>query len=270
MMLAGKEIELAITRLAQKSRGVGIHIILATQRPSVDVVTGLIKANMPARIAFQVSSKVDSRTIIDQNGAEKLMGMGDMLYLPPTTAALVRAKGTYVSDEEVGRIVECAKRQAEPEFAPELESAVNGEGGAGGGDTADFRDDLYDEAVRVVLETHRGSVSLLQRRLGVGYTRAAKLIDMMAERGILGPYRGSKPRDILVTLEQWEAGLAGDRAASSAAAPARGGFAGQRADERSPRQLPDDSGEDEEPLAGEEPEEDAELASADSQRSLAR
>jgi S-DNA-T family DNA segregation ATPase FtsK/SpoIIIE len=266
MMLAGKEIELAITRLAQKSRGVGIHIILATQRPSVDVVTGLIKANMPARIAFQVSSKVDSRTIIDQNGAEKLMGMGDMLYLPPTSAALVRAKGTYVSDEEVNRIVEWSKRQAEPEFAPDLESALSGEGGPGEGSTADFRDDLYDEAVRVVLETNRGSVSLLQRRLGTGYTRAAKLIDMMAERGILGPYRGSKPRDILVTLEQWEAGLGND----PAAAPAKGGFAGQRADERGPRgAASDDAGEEEpepEQDGGAEHEEGAELATSESQR----
>jgi S-DNA-T family DNA segregation ATPase FtsK/SpoIIIE len=261
MMLAGKEIEMAITRLAQKSRGVGIHIILATQRPSVDVVTGLIKANMPARVAFQVSCKVDSRTIIDQNGAEKLMGMGDMLYLPPTSAALVRAKGTYVSDEEVARIVECAKRQAEPEFAPDLESAAGGEGGACGGDTADFRDDLYDEAVRVVLETHRGSVSLLQRRLGVGYTRAAKLIDMMAERGILGPYRGSKPRDILVTLEQWEAGLVGGEEPSAGAVPARRGLAGQRADERGPREVAGD--------ADEELEADAEPASAESQRGQA-
>jgi DNA segregation ATPase FtsK/SpoIIIE-like protein len=266
MMLAGKEIEMAITRLAQKSRGVGIHIILATQRPSVDVVTGLIKANMPARIAFQVSSKVDSRTIIDQNGAEKLMGMGDMLYLPPTSAALVRAKGTYVSDEEVARIVEWSKRQAEPEFAPDLQSALTGEGGPGEGSTADFRDDLYDEAVRVVLETNRGSVSLLQRRLGTGYTRAAKLIDMMAERGILGPYRGSKPRDILVTLEQWEA----EQGNNPAAAPARRGFAGQRVDERGPRAAAsDDAGEEEpEPVEGGSGEEEAgaEMATSESQR----
>ncbi|HOX04980.1 MAG TPA: DNA translocase FtsK [Planctomycetota bacterium] len=270
MMLAGKEIEMAITRLAQKSRGVGIHIILATQRPSVDVVTGLIKANMPARVAFQVSSKVDSRTIIDQNGAEKLMGMGDMLYLPPTSAALVRAKGTYVSDDEVNRIVEWSKRQAEPEFAPDLESTLSGEGGGSGeGNTADFRDDLYDEAVRVVLETQRGSVSLLQRRLGTGYTRAAKLIDMMAERGILGPYRGSKPRDILVTLEQWEAGLGN----APGAAPARGGMAGQRADERGPRGAASDDAGEEPPEpeaadvdAGAEEEEGAELATSESQR----
>jgi len=231
------------------------------------VVTGLIKANMPARVAFQVSSKVDSRTIIDQNGAEKLMGMGDMLYLPPTSAALVRAKGTYVSDEEVARIVECARRQAEPEFAPELASALSGEGGPGEGATADFRDDLYDEAVRVVLETHRGSVSLLQRRLGVGYTRAAQLIDMMAERGVLGPYRGSKPRDILVTLEQWEAGQAGGE--SPAARPARNGLAGQRADERGPRaDARDEAEEDEasEPEGDEAGEGEQELASSESHR----
>jgi len=227
MMLASKEIERSITRLAQKSRGVGIHIILATQRPSVDVVTGLIKTNMPARIAFQVSSKVDSRTIIDQNGAEKLMGMGDMLYLPPTTSNLMRAKGTYVSDEEVVRIVKHSKKQAPPEFIPELETVTLGgseSGGAGGG----LNDDLFDEAVKVVLETRRGSVSLLQRRLGIGYTRAAKLIDMMAEREILGPYRGSKPREILISLEEWEAG-----------ALSQGPVAGQRDDERTPQNIPD-------------------------------
>jgi S-DNA-T family DNA segregation ATPase FtsK/SpoIIIE len=254
MMLAGKEIERSITRLAQKSRGVGIHIILATQRPSVDVVTGLIKTNMPARIAFQVASKVDSRTIIDQNGAEKLMGMGDMLYLPPAVGGLIRAKGTYVSDEEVVRIVGHSRQQAPQAFVPELETlelggGEGGSGGAGGG----LADDLFDEAVRVVLETRRGSVSLLQRRLGVGYTRAAKLIDMMAERSILGPYRGSKPREILVTIEEWEAG-----------ALSQGPVAGQRGDERTPQDIPDaeDYNESEEfpehGPAGEEPEEDAE------------
>lgn len=232
MMLASKEIERSITRLAQKSRGVGIHIILATQRPSVDVVTGLIKTNMPARVAFQVASKVDSRTIIDQNGAEKLMGMGDMLFLPPTISQLIRAKGTYVSDEEVVRMVEHAKKQARPDFVPELEEITFSGGGGGGGDGESagggLNDDLFDEAVKVVLETRRGSVSLLQRRLGVGYTRAAKLIDMMAERNILGPYRGSKPREILLTLEEWQNG-----------ALSEGGVAGQRDDERVPRNIPD-------------------------------
>jgi DNA segregation ATPase FtsK/SpoIIIE-like protein len=227
MMLASKEIERSITRLAQKSRGVGIHIILATQRPSVDVVTGLIKTNMPARIAFQVSSKVDSRTIIDQNGADKLMGMGDMLYLPPTTSHLIRAKGTYVSDEEVSRIVEHSKKQAPPDFIPELETVTLG-GDSGGAAGGGLSDDLFEEAVKVVLETRRGSVSLLQRRLGVGYTRAAKLIDMMAEREILGPYRGSKPREILIGLEEWESGsLIG------------GPVAGQLEDERPPEDIPD-------------------------------
>ncbi len=227
MMLASKEIERSITRLAQKSRGVGIHIILATQRPSVDVVTGLIKTNMPARIAFQVASKVDSRTIIDQNGAEKLMGMGDMLYLPPTTSQLVRAKGTFVSDDEVVRLVAHSKKQAPPDFVPELENITAG-GGANGGAGGGLSDELFEEAVRVVLETRRGSVSLLQRRLGVGYTRAAKLIDMMAERDILGPYRGSKPREILISLEEWESG-------SFIGGP----VAAQREDERTPQDIPD-------------------------------
>ncbi|MHC4915290.1 MAG: FtsK/SpoIIIE family DNA translocase [Planctomycetota bacterium] len=257
MMLASKEIERSITRLAQKSRGVGIHIILATQRPSVDVVTGLIKTNMPARIAFQVSSKVDSRTIIDQNGAEKLMGMGDMLYLPPTTSALVRAKGTYVSDEEVARIVIHSKVQAKPDFIPELENVVAGggdSGGAGGG----LSDELFDEAVQVVLETRRGSVSLLQRRLGIGYTRAAKLIDMMAERDILGPYRGSKPREILISMEEWESGVI-----------TSGPVAGQREDERPPEDVPgaDDYNESEEfPEYEEDSEEESELATSTSGR----
>jgi hypothetical protein len=189
------------------------------------------------------------------------MGMGDMLYLPPTASAPVRAKGTYVSDEEVGRVVDFVKKQAEPEFAPDLESAVAGDSEDLGGNTADFRDDLYDESVRVVLETQRGSVSLLQRRLGVGYTRAAKLIDMMAERGILGPYRGSKPRDILVTLEQWEAGEAGPGSGSGkVAGSASGGMAGRRPDERGPRQLPDDGDGAEDELDRNPPEEDADEA----------
>jgi S-DNA-T family DNA segregation ATPase FtsK/SpoIIIE len=198
------EVETSITRLAQKSRAVGIHIIFATQRPSVDVVTGLIKANLPARISFQVSSKVDSRTILDQNGAEKLLGRGDMLYLPPQTAKLVRAQGTYVSDEEVRRVVEFVSRQARPQFSRELTELPEG-----GADSADGRspghDDLYDDAVRIVVATGRGSVSLLQRRLEIGYSRAARLVDMMAEDGIVGEYREGKARDVLVTEEDWSA-----------------------------------------------------------------
>jgi S-DNA-T family DNA segregation ATPase FtsK/SpoIIIE len=198
------EVETSITRLAQKSRAVGIHIIFATQRPSVDVVTGLIKANLPARISFQVSSKVDSRTILDQNGAEKLLGRGDMLYLPPQTAKLVRAQGTYVSDEEVRRVVEFVSRQARPQFSRELTELPEAEGGSTGGPNSSH-DDLYDDAVRIVVATGRGSVSLLQRRLEIGYSRAARLVDMMAESGIVGEYKEGKARDVLVTDEEWNA-----------------------------------------------------------------
>jgi S-DNA-T family DNA segregation ATPase FtsK/SpoIIIE len=198
------EVETSITRLAQKSRAVGIHIIFATQRPSVDVVTGLIKANLPARISFQVSSKVDSRTILDQNGAEKLLGRGDMLFLPPQTAKLVRAQGTYVSDEEVRQVVGFVSRQARPQFSRELTELPEG-----GADSADGpspgHDDLYDDAVRIVVATGRGSVSLLQRRLEIGYSRAARLVDMMAENGIVGEYREGKARDVLLTEEEWTA-----------------------------------------------------------------
>lgn len=200
------EVETSITRLAQKSRAVGIHIIFATQRPSVDVVTGLIKANLPARIAFQVSSKVDSRTILDQNGAEKLLGRGDMLYLPPYTAKLVRAQGTFVSEQEVQRVVEFVCRQAQPRFSREL---LQLPGAAAETPTLSNseRDELYDDAVRIVVASGRGSVSLLQRRLEIGYTRAARLIDMMAEEGIVGEYKEGKPRDVLLTEEEWEARL---------------------------------------------------------------
>jgi len=198
------EVETSITRLAQKSRAVGIHIIFATQRPSVDVVTGLMKANLPGRISFQVSSQVDSRTILDQNGAEKLLGRGDMLLLPPQTAKLVRAQGTYVSDEEVRRVVDFVSRQARPQFSRELTELPVGEGGAADGGNSSH-DDLYDDAVRIVVATGRGSVSLLQRRLEIGYSRAARLVDMMAEEGIVGEYKEGKARDVLVTEEECNA-----------------------------------------------------------------
>jgi S-DNA-T family DNA segregation ATPase FtsK/SpoIIIE len=200
MMVASKEVESSVIRLSQKSRAVGIHLILATQRPSVDVITGLIKSNLPSRISFYVASKVDSRTILDQNGAEKLLGSGDMLFLPPGTSKLVRVQGAYVSDEEVRAIVDYLKGCAAPKFNPELKSwkgASDKENNA--------KDDLYNEAVRIILETQRGSVSLLQRRLEIGYSRAAKLIDMMAEDGIVGEYKGSQAREVFLTLEEWDA-----------------------------------------------------------------
>lgn len=203
MMVASKEVEASVIRLSQKSRAVGIHLILATQRPSVDVITGLIKSNLPSRISFYVASKVDSRTILDQNGAEKLLGSGDMLFLPPGTSKLVRVQGAYVSDEEVRNVVEYLRKCAAPQFSPELKcwkGASDRENSA--------KDGLYNDAVRIVLETQRGSVSLLQRRLEIGYSRAAKLIDLMAEDGIVGEYKGSQAREVFLTLEEWDAQMA--------------------------------------------------------------
>ncbi len=200
MMVASNEVEGSVIRLSQKSRAVGIHLILATQRPSVDVITGLIKSNLPSRISFYVASKVDSRTILDQNGAEKLLGGGDMLFLPPGTSKLVRVQGAYVSDDEVRNVVEYLRKCAVPQFSPELKQwkgAVDKEN--------DARDNLYQEAVRIVLESQRGSVSLLQRRLEIGYSRAAKLIDLMAENGLVGEYKGSQAREVFLALEDWEA-----------------------------------------------------------------
>ena len=204
MMTAAKEVERSVTRLSQKSRAVGIHIILATQRPSVDVVTGLIKANMPSRVAFHMSSKVDSRTILDQNGAEKLLGMGDMLFLPPGSSKLIRAQGTLVTENEIYAVVDFLKDQCPAKFSEELvkHSALIGMGAA---EDDDERDELYKEAVRVVLENERGSVSLLQRKLEIGYSRAARIIDLMAEDGIVGEYKGSQARECLIKLEQWDA-----------------------------------------------------------------
>ena len=199
MMTAPKEIEAYIVRLAQKSRAIGIHIILATQRPQATVVTGLIKSNMPCRIAFRVAARMDSRIILDQNGAETLLGEGDMLFLKPGTSDLIRAQGTFLDDAEIRRIVKHLKEVAEPQFHPELTQLRKVEAG-------DMpQDELFDEAVRVVLETKRGSVSLLQRRLSVGYARASRIIEMMAAAGILGEYKGSQAREVLMTLEEYEA-----------------------------------------------------------------
>ncbi len=199
MMVASKEVEASIIRLSQKSRAVGIHLVVATQRPSVDVITGLIKSNLPSRISFHVFSKVDSRTILDQNGAEKLLGKGDMLFLPPGTSKLSRVQGAYVSDNEINRVVDYLKQMSLPEFSPELKIWQ----GSAKEDNA-TKDELYEEAVRIILETQRGSVSLLQRRLEIGYSRSARLVDLMAEDGIVGEYKGSQAREVFVTLDEWE------------------------------------------------------------------
>jgi len=193
MLVAQTDIESAITRLAQLSRAVGIHIVLATQRPSVDVITGVIKANFPARISFKVATKVDSRTVLDMNGADKLLGKGDLLFLEPGTEKPVRAQGGLVSDEEIERVINFIKSQREPEYNEEILNVQKKQ------TFKTFeKDEVYDEAVRLVLQNKQASVSMLQRKLGLGYTRAARLIDMMEENGIVGPYQGSKPREILI------------------------------------------------------------------------
>ncbi len=204
MMTSGKEVEQHIIRLAQKSRAVGIHLILATQKPTVDVITGLIKSNLPARIAFQVASRTDSRVVLDEMGADKLLGNGDMLFLWPGTSSLLRGQGTYLSDEEINSIVECVST-GEPNYVNELMNLKVERPAEGGEPTAlKKRDELYEAAVDLVVREGRGSVSLLQRALGIGYGRAARLIDYMAEDNIVGTYNGSQAREILISLADWE------------------------------------------------------------------
>lgn len=206
MSVARDQIENAITRLAQLSRAVGIHLILATQRPSVDVITGVIKANLPARVSFKVASKVDSRTVLDSNGAESLLGKGDMLFLQPGKEDLIRIQGALVKDAEIERVVDFIKAQGEPAYDDQIlkeqqkSSLANGD-----------KDELYDEAVRVIMESNQASVSILQRRMRLGYTRAARIIDMMEMEGLVGQFEGSKPRRILVDRDAWLKDLTGGR-----------------------------------------------------------
>ncbi len=199
MMLVGKKVEELIARLAQKARASGVHLLLATQRPSVDVLTGLIKANIPTRIAFQVSSKIDSRTILDQMGAEQLLGHGDMLYLPPGTALPVRIHGAFVDDHEVHKIVSYLKQQGKPNYIDAiLEGPADGEGPLmGGGDSDGEQDPLYDEAVRFVTETRKASISSVQRKLKIGYNRAARMVEEMERVGIVGPLESNGAREVL-------------------------------------------------------------------------
>ena len=199
MMVVGKKVEELIARLAQKARAAGIHLVLATQRPSVDVITGLIKANIPARIAFQVSSKVDSRTILDQSGAEALLGAGDMLYLPPGTGLPQRVHGAFVADHEVHRVVEYLKSLAKPEYLGEVLEPASAEEGAGQeGEPSGEKDPLYDQAVEIVLRTRRPSISLVQRHLRIGYNRAARLIEDMERAGMVSPMQSNGNREVLV------------------------------------------------------------------------
>ncbi|AJY76624.1 FtsK/SpoIIIE family DNA translocase [Paenibacillus beijingensis] len=201
MMVAANDVEEAITRLAQMARAAGIHLIIATQRPSVDVITGVIKANIPSRIAFGVSSQVDSRTILDMVGAEKLLGRGDMLFLPVGMSKPIRVQGAFLSDQEVEAVVEFARGQAEAEYKEDLVPEIE----EPSGDDNELLDELFDQAVQIVLEAKQASVSLLQRRMRVGYTRAARLVDQMEAKGIVGPYEGSKPREVLLSLDQYQA-----------------------------------------------------------------
>ena len=199
MQVAAKSIEGSIARIAQLARAAGIHLILATQRPSVNVVTGVIKANFPARISFKVASQVDSRTVLDLKGAESLIGKGDLLFMRPGDAKAVRGQCSYVSDEEINRVIEHIKKQATPEYNETVLKPQAASSSAGSAND----DEMYEEAVRVVVETNQASVSVLQRRLRLGYSRAARLIDIMEQNGIVGPYAGSKARDILVDREKW-------------------------------------------------------------------
>ncbi|MBB3204701.1 S-DNA-T family DNA segregation ATPase FtsK/SpoIIIE [Rhodopirellula rubra] len=209
MMTAGKDVEQHIIRLAQKSRAVGIHLILATQKPTVDVITGLIKSNLPARLSFQVASKTDSRVVLDENGADKLLGNGDMLFLWPGTSTLIRGQGTYLSDAEIDRVCDHCSNGGEQRFIGELMNLkidADGEAGSGELNVENLRkkDELYESAIEVVVREGRGSLSLIQRCLGIGYGRAARLVDYMAEDGIVGQYNGSKSREVLLTMAQWQ------------------------------------------------------------------
>ena len=195
MMTVGRDIEESITRLAQKARAAGIHLILATQRPSVDVITGLIKANFPARISFQVTSRIDSRTILDAIGSERLLGEGDCLFLPPGTARLTRLHGAYVSEQEIQKVVEFWKGQGGPQYRMELLEGDDDEAGEEEGE--DLYDEMYDQAVRVVTESRQASISWLQRRLRVGYNRAARMIERMERDGVVSPAEGARPREVL-------------------------------------------------------------------------
>jgi len=204
MMTVGRDVEEPITRLAQKARAAGIHLILATQRPSVDVITGLIKANFPARISFQVTSRVDSRTILDNIGAERLLGGGDMLFLPPGSARVQRLHGGFVSENEIRKIVDFIKRQGTPEYALGLLESDEEEGESAAPPEEELEDELYDAAVKLVCESRQASISWLQRRLRVGYNRAARMIERMEREGIVTSAEGGRPREVLARRSSGE------------------------------------------------------------------
>jgi S-DNA-T family DNA segregation ATPase FtsK/SpoIIIE len=200
MLTNQADIENSIARLAQLSRAVGIHMILSTQRPSVNVITGTIKANFPSRIAFQVAQRVDSRTIIDTIGAEKLLGRGDMLFMPPGSNKLVRAQAAYTTDADIQAVTEFWKKQGAPEYELQLKQDSS-QSDSSPMDEGEEDEELITQAIEIIRETRRASTSLLQRRLRIGYTRAARIMDILEERGIVGPPRGADPREILVDLD---------------------------------------------------------------------
>ena len=207
MMVAAKEVEDSILRITQKARAAGIHLIVATQRPSTDVITGLIKANIPSRISFAVGSGIDSRTILDQTGAEKLLGKGDMLFLPIGVNAPTRIQGSFITDDEIKRIIDFTINQQKAQYDESLmnlevsDHNVNNASGVEFGDAANDDDQIYNEVVQFVIESQKASASLLQRRFKIGYNRAARLVDLLEERGIVGPANGAKAREVLVQLD---------------------------------------------------------------------
>jgi len=205
MQTAPADMEMNIARIAQKARAAGIHLIVATQTPRADVVTGIIKANIPCRIAFQVSSKLDSRVILDVSGADKLVGKGDMLYLPPGSAKLERAQGAFIEDDEVEKLVQYCSNQVEQKFESAVQEHIESGGSSGDDDVSDADEEIVEKCLEVIRQEKKASTSLLQRRLRLGYTRAARMMDILEQRGIIGPGEGAKPREILINVGQDEA-----------------------------------------------------------------
>jgi S-DNA-T family DNA segregation ATPase FtsK/SpoIIIE len=202
MQTAPADVESAIARITQMARAAGIHLIVATQTPRADVVTGVIKANIPSRIAFQVASKIDSRVILDENGADRLLGQGDMLYLPPSTSRLIRAQGVLVTDEEIRRLIDFVSAQSPASYDLAIHEKISNSGAAEEGEeVTDEDEELVEKCLEIIRQEKRASTSLLQRRLRLGYTRAARIVDILEQRGILGPGEGAKPREILVDLD---------------------------------------------------------------------
>jgi S-DNA-T family DNA segregation ATPase FtsK/SpoIIIE len=200
MQTAPADVESAIARITQMARAAGIHLIVATQTPRADVITGVIKANIPSRIAFQVASKIDSRVILDENGADRLLGQGDMLYLPPSASRLIRAQGVLVTDEEIRQLVDFVSSQGKPAFDPAMHEKLEASSSSAE-EVSEEDEELVEKCLEIIRQEKRASTSLLQRRLRLGYTRAARIVDILEQRGILGPGEGAKPREILVDLD---------------------------------------------------------------------